>query len=59
MLINLETTFSTGAWSAFFNSSKVFLIYIVLHTFSHLLLAVYDALLKRAQESSSLTSEIN
>ena len=32
--------FEPGVWSTFHNTSKIFLIYIILHIFIHFLLAV-------------------
>ena len=47
----LGTRFSSGIWSTFLNTSKTLLIYIALHTFSHLFLAFY-VLLNRTQGNS-------
>ena len=50
--------FQLELWSTFFNTNKVLLIYIVLHTFSHFFLAVWDTLLNRTQKSKLFIWEI-
>ena len=55
---NLGTTSPAGVWSSFLNTSKILLIHIVLHTFSHFFLAVQDVLVDRTQGNSLFTWEI-
>ena len=50
--------FQLQVWSTFLNTSKLLLIYIILHTFSHLFLADYGILLNRTQGSSLFTWQI-
>ena len=55
---NLGTTFSIGGLVNFLNTSKILLICIVLHPFSHFFLAVSNVLFNRIQGSSLFTWEI-